>query len=100
MRVSRLPFKYALRANEELMRSDALALSLKNKDFTSFWKDVSKMSNSKVPLTFKVGGSVGSVEITYMWQTHFSDLLNSVHNIDSKNYVCEHIDAVPHNSNI
>ena len=35
-----------------------------------------------------------------MWQTHFSDLLNSVHNIDSKKFVCEHIDAVPSDSNI
>ena len=47
-----------------------------------------------------IGDSVGSVEITDMWQTHFSDLLNSVHNIDSKNFVCEHIDAVPSDSNI
>ena len=103
MRVSRLRFKYALRqcrSNEEMMRADALALSLKNKDSTSFWKDVSKMANSKVPLASKVGDSVGSVEITDMWQTHFSDLLNSVHNIDSKNFVCEHIDAVPSDSNI
>ena len=58
------------------------------------------MTNSKVPLASKVGDSVGSVEITDMWQTHFSDLLISVHNIDSKKFVCEHIDAVPHNSNI
>ena len=69
MRVSRLRFKYALRqcsTNEEMMRADALVLSLKNKDSTSFWKDVSKMTNSKVPLASKVGDSVGSVEITDM----------------------------------
>ena len=103
MRVSRLRFKYALRqcrSNEEMMRADALALSLKNKNSTSFWNDVSKMANSKVPLASKVGDSVGRVEITDMWQTHFSDLLNSVHNMDSKNFVCEHIDAVPPDSNI
>ena len=103
MRISRLRFKYALRqcrSSEEMMRADALALSLRNKDFTSFWKDVSKMANSKVPLASKVGDSVGSVEITDMRQTRFSDLLNSVHNIDSKNFVCELIDAVPHDSNI
>ena len=86
MRVSRLRFKYALRqcrSNKEMMRADALALLLKNKDSTSFWKDVSKIANSKVPLASKVADSVGSVEITDRWQNHFSDLLNSVPNIDS-----------------
>ena len=43
MRVSRLQFKYTLRhcrANETLMRADALANALKNKNSTTFWKDV------------------------------------------------------------
>ena len=35
-----------------------------------------------------------------MWQTNFSDLLNSVLNADSNIFACEHIDAVPHDSNI
>ena len=73
MRVSRLCFKYALskcRANEKMMRADALALALKNKVSTSFWKDVTKMANGKVPLSSKVADSVGSIEITDMWQAH------------------------------
>ena len=40
----------------------------------------------------KVGDSVGSKNIARMWQDHFSALLNSVHNIDSKDFVCEHIE--------
>ena len=43
MRVSRLRFKYVLcycRANEEMMRAEALVHSLSNKDSTSFWKDL------------------------------------------------------------
>ena len=57
MRVSRLRFKYAFRqcrANEDMMRADALAHSLKSKDSTSFWKDVRKMANSKISLASKL----------------------------------------------
>ena len=45
MRRSRLQFKYALRlcrANKNMLRADALALSLKVRSSTSFWKDVQK----------------------------------------------------------
>ena len=36
--------------------------------------------------------AVGSKNITQLWQDHFSTLLNSVHNIDSKEFVCENIE--------
>ena len=45
MRVSRPQFKYTLRhcrANETMMRADALANALKNKNSTAFWKDVQR----------------------------------------------------------
>ena len=61
MRVSRLRFKYAFRqcrANEDMMRADALAHSLKSKESTSFWKNVRKIANSKIPLASKVGDAV------------------------------------------
>ena len=77
-----------------MMQADALAHSLRSRDSTSFGKVVSKMANSKVPLASKVENAVGSHEITDMWQSHFSDLLNSVHNTDSKGFVSIHIDAV------
>ena len=57
MRNSRLCFKYAFRqcrANKEMMRADALAHALCNRDSTSFWKDVRKMASSKIPLQPKL----------------------------------------------
>ena len=35
-----------------------------------------------------------------MWKIHLSDLLNSVHNTDSKGFVSNHIDAVDFESHI
>ena len=103
MRVGRLRFKYVLpqcRDNEEMMRADALAHSLSSRDSTSFWKNVGKIANSKVPLASKVEYAIGNHEITDMWKIHFSDLLNSVHNTDSKDFVSNHIDAVDSESHI
>ena len=97
MRVSRLQFKYTLRhcrANETMMRADALANALKNKNSTAFWKDVQKMASSNIPLASKVGDAVGNEQITDMWHHHFSEILNSVHNTDSKSFVCDHIASV------
>ena len=39
-----------------------------------------------------MGDSVGSKNIAQMWQDHFSTLLNSVQNIDLKEFVCERIE--------
>ena len=50
------------------------------------------MNCNNIPLTTKVGDAVGSKNITQLWQDHFSTLLNSVHNIDSKEFVCENIE--------
>ena len=47
------------------------------------------MNSSKIPLATKVDDSVGSKNIA---QNHFSALLNSVQNIDSKEFVCERIE--------
>ena len=95
MRTSRLRFKYALRQcqnNDEIMRADALARSLYCKDSVSFWKGVRGVNCNNIPLTTKVGDAVGSKNITQLWQDHFSTLLNSVPNIDSKEFVCENIE--------
>ena len=95
MRTSRLRFKYALRQcqnNDEIMRADALARSLYCKDSVSFWKGVRGVNCNNIPLTTKVGDVVGSKNITQLWQDHFSTLLNSVPNIDSKEFVCENIE--------
>ena len=52
------------------------------------------MANSKFSPASKVGDAVGSPKITDMWQTHYSELLNSVHDTSSNSFVSEHIDVV------
>ena len=87
-----IQFKYALRqcrSDEEMNRADALARSLQCKDTTSFWKGIKGMRDSSVPLATKLGNAVGDVNITKLWQDHFSTLLNSVQNDESKTFVCE-----------
>ena len=103
MQNSRFRFKYSFfqcHANEEMMRADALAHALYNRDSTSFWKDVRKMASFKIPLASKVGDTVGNADITAMWQAHFSELLNSVQDTSSKSIVCENVDAVLPDSRI
>ena len=58
------------------------------------------MASSKIPLPTKVGDAVGNADITAMWQAHFSELLNSVHDTSLKSFVCEHVDAVLYDSRI
>ena len=52
------------------------------------------MASSNIPLASKVGDAVGNEQITDMWHHHFSEILNSVHNTDSKSFVCDHIASV------
>ena len=47
------------------------------------------MNSTKILLAAKVGDFVESKNIDQMWQDHFSVLLNSVHNVDSKKFVKE-----------
>ena len=75
-----------------MIRADALARSLYCKDSVAFWKDVRKLNSSRIPLATKVGNAVGNKNITHLWHKHFSTLLNSVHNTDSKEFVSEHIE--------
>ena len=58
------------------------------------------MANSKDPLASKVENAVGNHEINDMWEVHFFNLLNSVHNTDSKGFVSNHIDAVDSETHI
>ena len=53
-----------------------------------------KIISSNIELASKVGDAVGNEQITDMWHHHFSEILNSVHNTDSKSFVCVHIDSV------
>ena len=94
MRTTRLQFKYVLRPcrmDKDMIRADASAQSLHCKNTTYFWKGVNSMRYNDVFLATKVGGAVGDANVSKLWQHHFSTLLNSVQNIDSKTYVCEFI---------
>ena len=53
-------------------------------------KDVQQQHSASI----QVGDAVGNEQITDMWHHHFSEILNSVHNTDSKSFVCDHIDSV------
>ena len=86
----RLRFKSALKycqQNETIMRANALAESMMNNDINGFWKDVHKITNSKVPLATKVNECVGDAKIAEMWKCHYKSLLNSVQSGKSKNSV-------------
>ena len=69
------------------MRADSLAKSMMNNNMTGFWKDVHKITNSKVPLTTKVDRCVGDTNIAKMWKCHYKSLLNSVENKNCKKSV-------------
>ena len=65
MKRSHAHFKRALRYcrhNEDLVRADACASSLADKDFDKFWKRVNKISNNKSTIfATSVGGSIQMV---------------------------------------
>ena len=73
--------------NKIKMRADSLARSMMNNDMTGFWKDVHKITNSKIPLATKVDGCVGDTNIAEMWKCHYKSLLNSVENKNCKKSV-------------
>jgi len=94
MRRSRGAFKLLLRqcqANEDMARANALAKSLGEKDTLSFWRNVSRINNDKVPLAASVNGQSGELNIADMWQDHYSTILNSVSNKENQPFVKDSI---------
>ena len=72
---TRAAFKLALRYcrdHEEMLRANAYANSLTNKDFRVFWKGINKQNkaNSTKHATVIDGGS-GDDDICAMWREHF-----------------------------
>ena len=87
MKQSRLRFKSALRyckVNEDVMRSNAFAKHLMDKDMNSFWRGIRKVNNAKIPLASTVKNCVDELSICDMWKTHYESLLNSVQSCDLK----------------
>jgi len=81
MKRTRAVFKLALRYcrnHVDELKADACAESLFNKDPRKFWKDVYKLSNSKVSCHLNsVGGVSGRQNVVNMWMAHFQDLYNA-----------------------
>ena len=75
------------RQDEETICANAYANSLMKRDMTSFWKDVKKDNNTRVPLAPMVDNCIGDKEICDMWQTHYKQLLNSLETSSSKKFV-------------
>ena len=71
---SRIRFKRTLkecRQNEESLRANAHAKSLFEKDMTSFWKDIKKNYDTRLPLAPMVDKCIGEKDICDMWQAHY-----------------------------
>ena len=78
MKRTRAVFKLSLRYcrnHIDLLKSDACADSLKNKDPHKFWKSVNKISNYKsTNHVITIGGITGSQNIANLWKDHFQKL--------------------------
>ena len=95
----KLKFRDCLR-NEDSMKSDAIALKLRNKEQGEFWRKVNALNNRKAPLANTVNGCTGSSDIAEMWRKHFMDLFNSVDNSTHKDYVMDRLSEVSDIQNI
>ena len=98
---TRASFKLALRyckVHEEMMRADACAKNLANRDFRSFCRNVNKYNNGNcTKYVSTVGGRSGKENITKMWCDNFEQLYNSVADDGFKRQFYDRI--MPHKSN-
>jgi hypothetical protein len=77
------------------MEADALANSIKDKDYFKFWSRIRKYNNGKsTKYATTVGGCTGDSEITEMWQQHFDNLYNSVNDDEAKKMFYSRIDKM------
>ena len=98
---SRIRFMRTLRKcrqNEEIIRANAHANSLMEKDMTLFWKGIKKDSDARVPLVPMIDNCIGDKEICDMWQAHYKTLLNSVKISSSKVFVERELHSIKDSS--
>ena len=89
----KLKFRDCLR-NEDSMKTDAIALKLRNKEQGEFWRKVNALNNKKAPLANTVNGCTGSSDFAEMWRKHFMGLFNSVNNSTHIKYVMDRLSEV------
>ena len=58
------------------------------------------MATTKIPLVSKDRDAVGTADVIAMWQYHFLELLNSVHDTSWKSFAWEYVDAMLPDSRI
>ena len=103
MKRTRSQFKLALRyckQHEDTIRADALADSMRNKDYNKFWNTIRKCNNKNATkFAHVVDGCTGDVAIANRWCQHFNDLYNSVNDDVSRDSLYKQLsDSVPHSS--
>ena len=82
MQRTRAQFKLSLRyckQHEDMLRADALASSVTNKDYRKFWNNIHKANNDKATkYSDIIDGCAGNTAIADRWREHFEKLYNSV----------------------
>ena len=93
MRMSRAPFKYALRQcrlEERSITSTKLAYHMQSHEFNDFWKKIRKQNKAKSALSNCVAGVTGETAIADMWRDHYEELLNSTTSSHEYEDILEH----------
>ena len=95
MKTTRARFKHCLRycrSIENKARADSLARKFIAKDETSFWKDVKKLNITGTNVVASsIDGVTGEDNITNLWTSHYSNILNCNNGTTEKKYVENHI---------
>ena len=95
---TRASFKYALRycqAHKEQLQADACARSCTDMDAKKFWKNVSRMADTKATNSVNViGDAIGEVDICNMWREHFSKLYNCVPDCGDKQLFFDRVSGI------
>ena len=75
----RAKFKHAMKMikkNENGIRNQKLAYSLKDKKSNFFWKQVKSVRNKQLPQSLNIDGISGPKQITDLWYNHYKSIFN------------------------
>jgi len=85
--------------HEEQFRAEAYALHLQHNNPIKFWKEISKISNSKATTYVNcIGSAGGDGEIVKLWQDHFGHVYNSKLDEKSRDLFYERVYSVTNSS--
>ena len=92
-------YKAELRRRRRLMaaeKSDALGSKLMNKDFTSFWRDWKKLSQSKCPPVNRIGDATKEPDIASVFQSYFQGIYGENNTDAHRDLQRQFTDRFPH----